>query len=124
MIMRIRDPKTTALVFASGKMVITGARSKEEAQLGGRKYARLIQKLGNPAKFKDFKVQNMVGSCDVKFPIRLEGLAFAHTHYASVSEFTNEFLTQLDDFLKINNSMSPNCFQVLFIGWFSQKSFF
>jgi len=23
--------------------------------------------------FLDFKIQNMVGSCDVKFPIRLEG---------------------------------------------------
>jgi hypothetical protein len=26
-IMRIRDPKTTALIFASGKMVVTGAKS-------------------------------------------------------------------------------------------------
>lgn len=28
-IMRIRDPKTTALIFASGKMVCTGAKSEE-----------------------------------------------------------------------------------------------
>jgi transcription initiation factor TFIID TATA-box-binding protein len=27
--MRIRDPKTTALIFASGKMVVTGAKSEE-----------------------------------------------------------------------------------------------
>jgi TATA-box binding protein (TBP) (component of TFIID and TFIIIB) len=26
--MRIRDPKTTALIFASGKMVVTGAKSE------------------------------------------------------------------------------------------------
>ena len=25
-------------------------------------------------KFKDFKIQNIVGSCDVKFPVRLERL--------------------------------------------------
>ncbi|KAF3516490.1 hypothetical protein DY000_02059680 [Brassica cretica] len=54
-IMRIREPKTTPLIFASGKM-----------------YARIVQKIGFPAKFKDFKIQNIVGSCHVKFPIRLE----------------------------------------------------
>lgn len=31
-IMRIREPKTTALVFASGKMVVTGARSERFAK--------------------------------------------------------------------------------------------
>jgi len=30
-----------------------------------------------------FSLQNMVGSCDVKFPIRLEGLAYKHSHYSS-----------------------------------------
>ena len=27
-VMRIREPKTTALIFAKGKMVITGAKSE------------------------------------------------------------------------------------------------
>uniref|UniRef100_A0A0R0KSZ8 TATA-box binding protein n=1 Tax=Glycine max TaxID=3847 RepID=A0A0R0KSZ8_SOYBN len=61
-IMRIRDPKTTALIFASGKMVCTGAKSEQQSKLAARK-------LGFPAKFKDFKIQIIVGSCDVKFPI-------------------------------------------------------
>jgi transcription initiation factor TFIID TATA-box-binding protein len=30
-IIRIRDPKTTALIFSSGKMVITGAKSEEKS---------------------------------------------------------------------------------------------
>ena len=83
--MRIREPKTTALIFSSGKMVITGARSEDSCKLAARKYARIIQKLGFSAKFLDFKVQNMVASCDVKFPIRLEKLAIGHAHYSSVS---------------------------------------
>nr|CAB3502921.1 unnamed protein product [Digitaria exilis] len=82
-IMRIRDPKTTALVFASGKMVCTGAKSEEHSKLAARKYARIVQKLGFPARFKDFKIQNMVGACDVKFPIRLEGLALASGQFAN-----------------------------------------
>lgn len=34
---------------------------------------------------QDFKIQNVVGSADVKFPVRLEGLAFAHNLFCSVS---------------------------------------
>lgn len=104
--MRIREPKTTALVFASGKVVVTGAKSEDDSRLASRKYARIIQKLGFEAKFQDFKIQNIVGSvsslfavwsevrcsrgsfpsllqCDVKFPIRLEGLAYSHGHFSS-----------------------------------------
>ena len=54
-IMRIRDPKTTALIFSSGKMVVTGAKSEEQSRLAARKYARIIQKLGFPARFTEFK---------------------------------------------------------------------
>lgn len=111
-IMRIREPRTTALIFSSGKMVCTGAKSEEDSRLAARKYARIIQKLGftvswsgiwelgatvtaGPggdrffryssfqAKFLDFKVQNMVGSCDVRFPIRLEGLVLTHGRFSS-----------------------------------------
>lgn len=81
--MRIREPKTTALIFASGKMVVTGAKSEDDSKLASRKYARIIQKLGFNAKFIDFKIQNIVGSCDIKFPIRLEGLASRHHHFSS-----------------------------------------
>lgn len=82
-IMRIREPRTTALIFSSGKMVCTGAKSEDESRLAARKYARIVQKLGFEAKFLDFKIQNMVGSCDVKFPIRLEGLVLTHSQFSS-----------------------------------------
>lgn len=76
-IMRIREPRTTALIFRTGKMVVTGAKSKRDSYYASRKYARIIQKLGFAGvKPNEFKVQNMVGSCDVKFPIRLEGLHY------------------------------------------------
>jgi hypothetical protein len=81
--MRIREPKTTALIFASGKMVVTGAKSEDDSRLASRKYARIIQKLGFDSQFSEFKIQNIVGSCDVRFPIRLEGLAFTHGSFSS-----------------------------------------
>ncbi|XP_056402033.1 TATA box-binding protein-like 2 isoform X2 [Hyla sarda] len=56
---------------------------EEHSRLAARKYARVVQKLGFPAKFLDFKIQNMVGSCDVRFPIRLEGLVLTHQQFSS-----------------------------------------
>ncbi|GJV81894.1 reverse transcriptase domain-containing protein [Tanacetum coccineum] len=95
-IMRIREPKTMALIFVLARclscfithdnlliQVCTGAKSEQNSKLAARKYARIIQKLGFPPKFKDFKIQNIVGSCDVKFPIRLEGLAYSHGAFSS-----------------------------------------
>uniref|UniRef100_A0A665UIW9 TATA box binding protein like 2 n=1 Tax=Echeneis naucrates TaxID=173247 RepID=A0A665UIW9_ECHNA len=77
-----REPRTTALIFSSGKMVCTGAKSEEQSRLAARKYARVVQKLGFPARFLDFKIQNMVASCDVSFPIRLEGLVLTHQQFS------------------------------------------
>ena len=53
---------------------LSALRAVREAR-GGR--------LGFNAKFTDFKIQNIVGSCDVKFPIRLEGLASKHHNFSS-----------------------------------------
>ena len=82
-IMRIKEPKTTALIFSSGKIVCTGARTEEESKQASRTYAKIILKLGFPVRFSEFTVQNIVASCDVKFPIRLEGLASAHLKFCS-----------------------------------------
>ncbi|CAF1383912.1 unnamed protein product [Rotaria sordida] len=85
-IMRIRKPRTTALIFGSGKMVCTGARSEEDSLEAARRYARVMQKLAFPVKFRDFKIQNMVGSVDVKFPIRfqnIERIALEHHQFCS-----------------------------------------
>jgi len=63
--------------YASG--LTGGAR-----RAGAAQYAKIVQRLGFPATFKDFKVQNIVGSCDVRFPIRLEGLSYSHGMFCSV----------------------------------------
>ncbi|KAG7381867.1 TATA box-binding protein-like protein 2 [Phytophthora pseudosyringae] len=82
-IMRLRDPKTTALIFGSGKIVITGGTSEESCRLAARKFTRVIQKLNFPAKFTEFKVRNVMGTCDIRFPIRLEGLLNDHARFSS-----------------------------------------
>jgi hypothetical protein len=49
-------------------------------------YCRIIQRLGFEAEFKEFTIQNVVASCDCKFPIRLEGLQYSHAYFATVRE--------------------------------------
>ena len=70
------DKKTskTALLFSSGKMVCTGAKDEDESRIAARKFARIIQKLGFLVKFTNFKIQNMVGSCNLHFKIALKNL--------------------------------------------------
>ena len=64
-------------------MVVTGAKLEDDSHLASRKYACIVQKLGFKTKFSEFKIQNIVGSCDVKFPICLEGLAYSHRQFSS-----------------------------------------
>ncbi len=57
MIMRIREPKSTALIFGSGKIVVLGAKSEDQARVAARKYAKIIRLCDHPSvKFKEFKV--------------------------------------------------------------------
>ena len=82
-IMRLRNPKTTALIFASGKMVCTGAKNEKACRIASRKFARVVQKLSFPVQFTAFKIQNIVANCNVNFPIDLEHILNAHNDYCS-----------------------------------------
>lgn len=83
-ILRLREPRATALVFASGKLVITGTKSCHNSSLATKKIAYILERVGfQPSDFINFKVQNMVGTVDVGFPVRLEGVAFGHPTFSS-----------------------------------------
>jgi len=58
LIMKIRDPKVTALVFKSGRIVVVGAKSERDARVAGRKFARILQNVGYPnIRFTDFTIR-------------------------------------------------------------------
>jgi len=83
-IMRIREPRSTALLFQSGKMVVTGITNTHNASLAAQTFAYIVSRCGFQAEnFLDFRVQNICGTTDVGFPIRLEGLVHAHSVFAS-----------------------------------------
>ena len=70
-IMKIKEPKTTALIFSSGRIVCLGAKNEEDSKKACRKFAKIIKSLGYPVVFKEFKIQNIVGSADATFKISL-----------------------------------------------------
>eukprot|EP00051_Salpingoeca_urceolata_P032751 m.17185 g.17185 ORF g.17185 m.17185 type:complete len:269 (-) comp5411_c0_seq1:79-885(-) len=82
-IIRIKDPKSTALVFASGKMVIMGSKSEPEAEQASKKFEKIVRKTGfSSVSMRDFKIHNVVGCADVKFHINLEDLHMEHGAYS------------------------------------------
>lgn len=75
LIIRIKKPKTAALVFSNGKMVVVGADNEDDSKQAAKIYARNIKSLGyNDIKFKNFKIENVVASCDANFQIQLTKL--------------------------------------------------
>ncbi len=82
--MRLREPRATVLIFASGKLVITGTKSGHNSSLATKKIAYILERVGfRPSDQINFKIQNIVGTVDCGFPIRLEGVAFGHPNCTS-----------------------------------------
>lgn len=74
-IMKLREPKSTALVFNNGKLVVVGAKNEELSKTAAKKFAMIIKQIGfNEIKFKNFTIHNIVASYDVKFSIKLDKL--------------------------------------------------
>lgn len=83
LIMRIRNPRTTALIFSSGKLVITGAKSEKDSLNASKRFVRILKKLGFPVSFNYFKIQNVVGSINLGFNVSLEGLNIGHENFTT-----------------------------------------
>ena len=62
LIMRIKDPKATFLIFSTGKMVITGLRRAVEAKPGVTKVIKYIRKAGIKVDNPVITIQNIVAS--------------------------------------------------------------
>ncbi|KAF1781145.1 Beta2-adaptin/TBP, C-terminal domain [Phytophthora cactorum] len=79
-LMKLHNPKATAMLFANGKLVCTGADTEEAIKNVARRFTQVIQKMDFPGvNLIDFKIQNVVGTCDLGFRVLVEALAFAHS---------------------------------------------
>jgi transcription initiation factor TFIID TATA-box-binding protein len=82
---RVLSPKTTSLVFSSGNVVITGAKTEYNALLSAYKCVHIIRRAGYTVSLQDFTVRNIVGSSNYGFKIDINRLHIDHSLYASYS---------------------------------------
>ena len=77
LVFRLKKPKTATLIFNSGKMVCTGAKSEKESKRAVMKVVRELKKsgiiiIGKP----ELKIQNIVASANLAGLIDLERSAY------------------------------------------------
>jgi TATA binding protein of transcription factor TFIID len=73
LVFRLEKPRTATLIFSSGKMVCTGAKSEEEARRAVMKVVRLLREKGFLIKEEPIiEIQNIVASIDLFGRIDLE----------------------------------------------------
>src|SRR3989344_6927623 len=76
LVMRIKEPKTSALIFSSGNIVCTGAKSMSKVKEAVGKIIQNIEKIGVKITVKPIiKVQNMVASGSIGIDLNLNALA-------------------------------------------------
>ncbi|MFC1801671.1 TATA-box-binding protein [Nanoarchaeota archaeon] len=76
LVIRIKEPKTSALIFSSGKIVCTGARSLEDVERSIEKIIKSLKKIDIEIKIKPkITVQNIVASGSIGMDLNLNTLA-------------------------------------------------
>lgn len=76
LVMRIKEPKTSALIFSSGKIVCTGAKSLSKVKLAVAAIIKHLAKVKIKIKVQPkIVVQNMVASGDIGMDLNLNSLA-------------------------------------------------
>jgi transcription initiation factor TFIID TATA-box-binding protein len=78
LVFRLKRPKTATLIFSSGKMVCTGAKSEKESRSAVMKVVKELKKGGIIIISKpELKIQNMVASASLGGTIDLEKAAYS-----------------------------------------------
>ena len=76
LVIRIKEPKTSALIFSSGKIVCTGARSMEKVHESIRKIIKSLEKINVKIKAEpEVNIQNIVAAGSVGMALNLNVLA-------------------------------------------------
>jgi len=78
LVLRLKEPKAAALIFSSGKIVCTGAKSPGDAKLVVAKIVTKMRKLGIrvPSNYR-VQLENIVASAKLDRELNLDHIAFA-----------------------------------------------
>ncbi|MEB3845188.1 MAG: TATA-box-binding protein [Desulfurococcales archaeon] len=78
LVFRLSNPKVTALIFKSGKMVVTGAKSVNQLVFAIKKIIKSLIDAGIPVRgVPKTQIQNIVASANLHAYVDLEAAAYA-----------------------------------------------
>ncbi len=76
LVIRIKEPKTSALIFSSGNVVCTGAKSMEKVRESIKKIIKSLKKINIDIKIEpEINIQNIVASGSIGMDLNLNTLA-------------------------------------------------
>ena len=85
-----------ATIFSSGKMIISGAKTEKEAKNLSIKFSKIVNKAGGNVEFKDYQIQNIICSYDVKFKL-------------SINKLYNQINEMINNYKKLNYNINDYC---------------
>lgn len=95
---RIRDPKLAMLIFSSGKVICTGARSENDINLAVKNLLKKLREGDIKIKGKPkVKIQNIVASANTNFRVNLDLLAMTSENTEYEPEQFPGLVFRLDD---------------------------
>ncbi len=77
-VLRLKQPRSACLIFSSGKLVCTGAKSPKETKEAVANVVKILRKIGIkvPDNYK-VEIQNIVASAKLNRELNLDSIAFS-----------------------------------------------
>jgi len=91
--LKLVHPRTSVVLFSTGRAIILGAKSVRHALFGARKAAKYLRSIGYlECKVNDFNVKNVVVSARLPYAINIRSLA---TNYTTQAVYEPELFAAL-----------------------------
>ncbi|RHZ09960.1 hypothetical protein DYB37_000155 [Aphanomyces astaci] len=91
-LLKLTHPKSSAMLFPSGKVVCTGQFTEEGLKAAAQKVAQLLKHIDFHVSLSDFQLENVIGRADAGFRILVEELAL---RYPDVTTYEPELYPAL-----------------------------
>ncbi|OQR98715.1 TATA-box-binding protein [Achlya hypogyna] len=77
-LLKLTQPRASAMLFPSGKLVVTGASTEDGLKAAAQKCTQILKSLKFHVGLMHFRLENVIGRADAGFRILLEELSLAH----------------------------------------------
>lgn len=87
LVLRIKKPRATAMVFKSGRVSVSGVQSERECKKAAKIFVEIMKSAGHEeATVANFRTRNVSASCCLDFHVRINKLAEDETFKQTFSQ--------------------------------------